>query len=237
MMTLSIQGDIYASHEGLLQSLRLWNRAVDALARLNPVRAQVESDPFEMTSMKDALPSTSGSSESTPISVTPAKKAAERRPLMDGLKWRISEGLLSTMLALAQTYFLKGSAREAEYFAKQAADLAEQMNAPGMIGRAYTKQGEVQLHMGHLAEAQSSLTKASLILADIPGLETVEIRRLKVECNLRVKEDEEEDIPEDPQTIFTEMVAMLEDLDAAFRQFDNMAFGCALHVVNGLVTF
>ncbi|KAH9478241.1 Separin [Psilocybe cubensis] len=218
------KGDIYASHEGLLQSLRLWNRAVDAITRLYPVRGPPESDPFEMTSLNDALPSTSSTSVPTPANGSTTKKPNERRPLLDGLEWRMSEGLLSTMLALAQTYFLRGSAREAEYFAKQAVDLAEQMNAPGMIGRALTRQGEVQLHMGHLQDAWETLMKASLIVKDVPGLETVEIRRLKVECDLRVN-GEDAVVAEDHQTEFNETVAMLEDLDAAFRQFDNLAFG------------
>ena len=70
-----------------------------------------------MSSLKDALPlpASGGSTQGERVS----KKPAERRTPLDGLEWRISEGLLSTMLALAQTYYMRGSAREAEYFSRQ----------------------------------------------------------------------------------------------------------------------
>ena len=60
----------------MLQSLRLWNRAVDTLGRLNPslqssAKASSESNPFEMTSLKEALTAeqTSAPAQSQPTSV------------------------------------------------------------------------------------------------------------------------------------------------------------------------
>ncbi|KAF8878488.1 peptidase family C50-domain-containing protein [Gymnopilus junonius] len=212
------KGDITASLEGLLQSLRLWNRAVEALVRLNPpTQPHSESDPFDTSSLKEAPPATTDSS----IKGTNAneKKPAERRPLANGLEWRISEGLLATMFALTQAYFLRGSAREAEYFARQAAELAQQLNAPGMASHALARQGEVQLHMGLLEDAQASLVKAAELLKDVPGIEAIDVNRLKAECEARNLEEQ------DVHQMFDETVAMLEELDAAFRQFDNLAFG------------
>ncbi|KAF8958159.1 peptidase family C50-domain-containing protein [Flammula alnicola] len=214
--------DIYASLAGFLQSLRLWNRAVETLSRLNPpsrtANASSESDPFEMSSLKEALPS-SGSGASMQANKA-EKKPAERRPLSDGLEWRVSEGLLSTMLSLSQAYYLRGSAREAEYFARQATELAEQLNVPAIISRALAKQAEVQLHMGHMEEAQANLTKAAELLSDMPGIDTADIRRLRAEYNMRAVGEEE-----DMQQTFAETVSMLEELDTAFRQFDNLASG------------
>ncbi|KAF9479762.1 cysteine peptidase C50 [Pholiota conissans] len=217
------KGDVSTSLEGFLQSLRLWNRAVDTLARLNPLSrssasSPSDSDPFSMTSMKDALPSTGSAS-----SPQDEKKNPERRPPMDGLEWRISEGLLSTMLSLAQTYYLRGSAREAEYFARQATDLAEQLNAPALQGRALAKQGEIQLYMGHTEEAQDNLTKAAELLSSQQSIDTAEIRRLVVELNAKMTEAEDE--AENLDNALEETISVLEALDMAFRQFDNLAFG------------
>ncbi|KDR77139.1 hypothetical protein GALMADRAFT_66375 [Galerina marginata CBS 339.88] len=211
------KADIYASLEAHLQSLRLWNRAIDTLTRLSPPpRSQEESDPFETSSLKAALPGLGPSPQGASEAV---KKPNQRRPIADGLEWRISEGLLSTMFALTQAYYLRGSAREAEYFARQAADLAEQLNAPGLASRALAMQGEVQLHMGQLEAAQANLTKAAALLGGISGLEKVDIHRLNAECKSQTAGEEE------VHQMFDESVTMLEELDKAFRQFDHLAFG------------
>ncbi|KAF9552923.1 hypothetical protein CPC08DRAFT_822591 [Agrocybe pediades] len=215
------KGEICASLDGLLQSLRLWNRAVETLTRLKPSTSpEPESDPFEMSSLKDALPSSSSNKPATDSSPSKSKSEVHHRPYADGLEWRISEGLLSTMFALAQAYYLRGSAREAEYFAKQAADLAAQLNTPGMLSRALAKHGEIQLHLGQIEQAQANLGRAAALLADIPGLDKVEIRRLEAEVNAKTAEDEE-----DVRRMFDDSVKMLEDLDVAFRQFDNFTLG------------
>lgn len=174
-----------------------------------------------MTALKSALPS----SESTTL--TPPeqqeKKMADKRPPIDGLEWRISEGLLSTMLSLAQTYFLRGSGREAEYFARQAAELAEQLNAPAMRSRALAKHAKIQLHMGLMDDAQANLTKAAELVSDHPNIDAAEIRSIFVDLKTRLTEQEVDD---DSQRLLDETVSILEELDGAFRQFDNLIFGC-----------
>lgn len=174
-----------------------------------------------MTALKRALPS----SESTTL--TPPeqqeKKMADKRPPIDGLEWRISEGLLATMLSLAQTYFLRGSGREAEYFARQAAELAEQLNAPAMRSRALAKHAKIQLHMGLMDDAQANLTKAAELVSDHPNIDAAEIRSIFVDLKTRLTEQEVDD---DSQRLLDETVSILEELDGAFRQFDNLIFGC-----------
>ena len=66
------------------------------------------------------------------------------------LQWAIF-GLCRGQPAAAWAVFLGG------YFARQAAEFAEQLNAPAMASRAFAKQGEIQIHMGHLPDAHSSL--------------------------------------------------------------------------------
>jgi len=171
-----------------------------------------------MSSLKEALP---GYESNTP-SIDPSGNKLQpqaQHPYANGLEWRVSEGLLSTMFTLAQTYYLRGSAREAEYFAKQTADLATQLNTPGMLSRALAKQGEIQLHLGQLEKARTCLSRASALLADVPGLDKVEIHRLEAEVKAAQTDEET------TQLMFDDSIKMLEDLDAAFRQFDSLALG------------
>ncbi|ETW77792.1 hypothetical protein HETIRDRAFT_245334, partial [Heterobasidion irregulare TC 32-1] len=138
---------------GLLQSLRLWNRALSTLTRLNrpavgAKNAVDTSNPFDLGDMKKAISKIE--EVNSPIAEEPKPQVVPPRPFMDGLEWRIAEGLILTLLALTQAYFSRGSAREAEYFSQQAQDLAYSLNAPAMVSRALAKKGEIQLYLGHL---------------------------------------------------------------------------------------
>ncbi|KAF9528394.1 peptidase family C50-domain-containing protein [Crepidotus variabilis] len=222
------KSDVCASLDAFLQSLRLWNRAVDILSRLRPSPTGAsENDPFEMTSLKDALPVTATAESSAAKTVKPVSSP---RLAIEGLDWRIFEGLLTTLFAVAELYNLRGSAREADYFAKQAADLAEQLNTPAMLSRAFARQAEIQLHMGRLQEAREKVQQASVLVQDMPGLDQADVRRLKVELkvknpNVNGEDEEEQSGEEDPKEMFDETVAMLQELDEAFLQFDSLAFG------------
>ncbi|KAJ7775022.1 cysteine peptidase C50 [Mycena metata] len=207
--------DIAASLEALLQSLRLWNRAVDTLARLNPPASKpVEDDnPFEMSSVRNALPNGDGTDHAEQI--TPPKVFA-RQPSMGGLEWRVSEGLLVTLFALCEAYFTRGSAREAEYFAQQAYDLADSLNAPAMAGRALAKKGELQLHQRRLQEAHETLMQAAELLQKLPGKDTADIQRLRGDYNQLSAQDK------DAQQLYEEATRMLEELDQTFGIFDGI---------------
>ncbi len=126
------------------------------------------------------------------------------------------------MLFLTENYFLKGSPREAEYFARQAADFAEQLNAPAVASRALARQGEIQLYMARPQDAHINLTRAADLLQSMPGLDAADIFRLKVEYNLRTKGE----VPIEP---FDKTLTMLDELDNAFRQFDYLAFGFVVY--------
>ncbi|KAJ7741576.1 cysteine peptidase C50 [Mycena maculata] len=201
--------DIAASLESLLQSLRLWNRAVDTLARLNPPASKpVEEDnPFNMSSVQSALPdgkNVDHAEQSTSPRVFP------RRSSMGGLEWRVSEGLLATLFALCEAYSTRGSAREAEYFAQQAFDLAQSLNAPALAGRALAKKGELQLHQGLLKDAHDSFMQAAKLLQNLPGMDTADIQRLCGDYNQMSSQDK------DAQQLYEEATKMLEELDQTF---------------------
>ncbi|KAJ6597043.1 cysteine peptidase C50 [Mycena vulgaris] len=209
--------DIAASLEAMLQSLRLWNRAVDTLARLNPPASKSveENNPFDMSSVRNALPGADSADHAEQL-VPP--KVFLRRPSMSGLEWRVSEGLLATLFALSEAYFTRGSAREAEYFAQQAYDLAQALNAPAMAGRALAKKGELQLHQRLLKDAHDTFTQAAELLQNLPGKDTADIQRLWGDYNQLSSQDK------DAQQLYEEATRMLEELDHTFGAFDGIAF-------------
>jgi separase len=84
-----------------------------------------ESNPFDMSSVKDAL--------------------TQRRTLSTGLEWRVSQGLLNALFSLFRAYLERGSPREAQYFAGQSKELAESLNAPARMYRALVKDVEIKL--------------------------------------------------------------------------------------------
>jgi separase len=207
----------------MLQSLRLWNRAVDTLARLNPppvskAAPEPDDNPFEMSSLKDALPA-SESDPSQPPELFAPKKTFKRRPAMDGLEWRITDGLLNTLFALCQAYFARGSPKEADYFAQQAQDLAESLNAPAMVSRALTRKGEIQLHQGQLDGGYASLMRAAELLEDMPGPDAADIRRLRgYYSQLKAMHG-------DAHELYEGAARMLEELEKLFSGLDGLLSG------------
>lgn len=209
-MTISI--------ELLLQSLRLWNRAMDNLLRLNPPPAKPtqEDNPFDMSSLKQALPS-----EATPLPDPKPQSIVPPQRHLDSLGLRISEGLFTVLFDLAQAYLIRGSAKESEFFITQALELAQALNAPAMLSRALAKQGEVQVRLGCLKEGYEMLVKAGEVLSGVPTIDSVEVVRLTAECRERMGVEGEEDA----QVLYGRSVDLLREIDAAFEKYEGVAFG------------
>ncbi|KAF7984668.1 hypothetical protein HWV62_12932 [Athelia sp. TMB] len=223
----SPQDDVIASLEGLFQSLRLWNRGVEALARLSPqttttkLSAAEPDDPFAMSTLKDALPSPDDLSSKQP-ELSTTKKTYARRPVMDGLEWRMMDGLLHTLFALSHAFFARGSPRESEYFAQQAQDLAESINAPAMVSRALAKKGEIQLHQGLLDDGYRSLMGAAELLEGMPGADAANIRRLRgYYSQLKAMHG-------DARELYESAMLMLEELETLFASLDGLPIGYAI---------
>ena len=203
----------------MLQSLRLWNRALSTLTRLHrpavgAKNAVDTSNPFDLGDMKKAVSKIE--EVNSPIAEEPKPQVVPPRPFMDGLEWRIAEGLVLTLLALAQAYFSRGSAREAEYFSQQAQDLAYSLNAPAMVSRALAKKGEIQLYLGHLEDGYNSLVQAAEVLSDLPGPDAADIRRLCGEYNQLNSKDK------DALELYSEAITILEELDKMFSSLDGI---------------
>ncbi|KAG1748438.1 peptidase family C50-domain-containing protein [Suillus paluster] len=203
------RNNVVGALECTLQSLRLWNRAVDTLSRLSqppakPTKATDDTNPFEATP--------TASASDTPSNNHPRSLGQKR--LMDGIEWRMVEGLLSTLLTLSHAYFTRGSSREAEYFAQQAQDLAESVNAPTMAARALMRKSEIQLYQRQLDAGRNSLAKAAELLQDLPGVDAADMRRLNGDWN-RLNAQ-----AEDARDLYVEASAMLGELEGMLASFD-----------------
>ncbi|TBU21185.1 hypothetical protein BD311DRAFT_835203 [Dichomitus squalens] len=174
--------DPTSSIEGLMQALRLWNRAIDTLSRLQPStptsKQPAEDNPFEVTAKQpeDSSPSIQETRILSP-------RASKAHVFVDSCGWRLAEGLLSTLLSLSQAYAARGSAREAEFFVQQIKDLAESLHAPVMISRALAQHGELQIQLGQLQEGHQSLMRAAELVMHLKGPDAAEIRRLQGRYN------------------------------------------------------
>ena len=216
---MKFQDDLTGSLGGMLQSLRLWNRAADTLARLIPppsTKSPVETDenPFQLAPPKEA--SLTSESALSQAEVSPQRKVYPRRSAMDGLEWRITNGLLNTLFALCHAYFERGSPREADYFAQQAQHLAESLNAPTMVSRALTRKAEIQLHQGRLEDGYGSLMRAAELLEDMPGTDAADIRRLRgYYSQLKAMHI-------DAHELYRDATQMLEELEKLFAKLDGL---------------
>jgi separase len=220
------QDDPAAAINGLLQALRLWNRAVDTISKVAPVEAvkdvSSESDnPFlveatDGTSMDQKKTNGTFSSPSMP------HRSTLRLPALDGIEWRVAHGLIVNLFALTQAYLARGSPREAEYFAQQARDVAESLNTPAMAGRALARVGEIYLHLHQVEDSHASLVKAAEFAAGTAGPDTAEISRLRAEYS-RLHSNEKE-----AQQLYEQAMAMLEELDITFATLDGQSAGCVL---------
>jgi separase len=134
--------------------------------------------------------------------------------LSNGLEWEIAEGLFETTLSLASLYLLRGSVREAEYFIREAEQLASSMNAPALLCRALAMKVEVQLQLRQLDAALTTLHAASDTLHDMASPDTAKLCKLHGEHSELLLHDK------DAQLQYTKALEMLEELDKMFSGLD-----------------
>ncbi|TFY60535.1 hypothetical protein EVJ58_g5088 [Rhodofomes roseus] len=222
--------DPSTSLDGLLQSLRLWNRAMETISRLRPSQPkepQSEPDnPFEVKK-DDSAPSDPSRpkplDEKAIADQLASQKAFQRRQFMDGTEWRLAEGLLVTIFALVKAYYARGSPREADYFIQQASALAHSLNAPAMIGRALARQGEISLRLGRLEEGCKFLMEAAKLMSNVCGPDAVDIHRLRGDYSLKNADEQT------AQQLYTEATAMLDELGKMFSGLDTNALRKSLN--------
>ncbi|KAF9269561.1 hypothetical protein L218DRAFT_1030382 [Marasmius fiardii PR-910] len=196
-----------------LNSLRLWNRAFESLARLQPPPVAApkgidDSNPFEVSSNNNTLPLV------TPQTLDVPKKVYTRKVSMSGLEWRIGQGLLHTMFGLSQAYLMRGSFRESQHFAEQARDLAESLNTPVFVCRAATRLEELRMQVGELEELDG-LDRFHVDLNVDLSIDIADIHRLRGDFEQRGARIE------DATQHYGAALRVLEEFDQVFGQFDD----------------
>lgn len=136
------------------------------------------------------------------------------RAFTNGLEWQIAEGMLETTLSLASVYLRRGSVREAEYFIREAEQLASSINAPALLGQALTMKVEVQLQLRQLDTALTTLNAATNALNDLTGPGAARL------CKLHGEHSELSLQDKDAQQQYTEALKVLEELDKMFLRLE-----------------
>jgi len=136
------------------------------------------------------------------------------RAYTNGLEWQIAEGMFETTLSLASAYLRRGSVREAEYFIREAEQLANSLNAPALVCRALAMKVEVQLQLRQLDTALTTLRAATGALNDTTGPDAAGLRKLHGEYNELLLQNR------NAQLRYTEALKMLEELDKMFSGLD-----------------
>lgn len=227
------QNNFSGSLDGLLQALRLWNRGFESLGRLQPPTSKsqstgtVEHNPFETTSLKDALPTLTPSTPQSVSLTEPSPRGSgsftQRRILSTGLEWRVGEGLLNILFLLSRVYLERGSPREAQYFAEQAKDLAEALNAPAGMCMALMKNGEVKLCQGLLAEGSEQLEEIEKWVNTCADgylhSNLADLYRLQGDLEQRGS------MLTDAQKHYRDAIAVIEGVDRDFDSLDGVEFG------------
>lgn len=147
------------------------------------------------------------------------KKTFARRQSMTGLEWRITRCLLDTLFSLSRAYFIRGSPRESEYFAQQAQDLAESLNAPAMISRALARKAEIQIQQRKFEDSSLNLAQAADLLKSAVGVDAADISRLRGDYN------QLQAIQEGAKMHYTEATQILEDLEKLLALVDASSHG------------
>ncbi|KAJ2921923.1 hypothetical protein H1R20_g15170, partial [Candolleomyces eurysporus] len=204
----------------LLQSHRLWTRAIDTMSRLSRSSSKAAPDtsnqnPFDSSNTEDA------SSSATPADGNTQPQAKIRAPYRSSteLQWRLVEGLIGVLFTLADTYLTRGSPREAEYFLKQVQTLGESTQLPIVESRALTRMVEVQLGLGHLEDAVTLLEEAASKLGEWTALDNVALQRLLSRYNERA-----EDL-EAATDLAIKALETLHELNGEFQRFDGHVLG------------
>ncbi|KAJ3737449.1 cysteine peptidase C50 [Lentinula guzmanii] len=230
----STSNNMTGNLDGLLKALRLWNRAFESLARLQPPSPKPsteteEPDPFNTSSLKNALPTPTSGAPPYPTSSSSASRRIgnflQRRVFSTGLEWRVGQGLLNALFSLFHAYLERGSPREAQYFAEQAKELAGSMNAPAGICHAMVKSVEVQVFQGLLEEGSGQLEEVEQYVnsgddRDIHA-DLAELFRLKGDLEQR----DSISMTVDAQQYYQGAMKVIESVDQNFKSLDGVEFG------------
>ncbi|CAG7851277.1 Separase; AltName: Full=Protein EXTRA SPINDLE POLES; Short=AtESP; AltName: Full=Protein RADIALLY SWOLLEN 4 [Serendipita indica DSM 11827] len=151
--------------QSYLQALRIFNSVIEAAQGILEVESTPkERNPFDMTDMAGTLPETGDPPDGAQETRTRFYNTAQ----IDGLNWELANHLLNVQLAIARHHILKGTYREAEYFAQEASCIAGAILAPIRLLMVNSLQLEIALHLRSASKSSSYLPKLDLHSKDEP---------------------------------------------------------------------
>lgn len=164
-----------------------------------------------MGEMKSALDLIDDSEESTAI-----KKPNNADPF----QWIFALGFVDAQLFLARIYFLRGSARDAEYFAQAAYDFSSSLYAPTMMAQGLSIKTELLLCLRQLDTMDLTLGQLDGLVSQL-GADSLEIGnsyRLRGQY-LQIKDAEEE-----ASEAFSKATSTIKELDSSLTHLSIMSF-------------
>ncbi|GAA6064363.1 hypothetical protein JCM10212_005877 [Sporobolomyces blumeae] len=178
---LQRKGDLARSLAPALQAMRLASRALNNIARLDPVTRPAH----DSVQAFRAAPT----DNRTPLSdlAAPARKKnnTPSDPSRAGLSWLLADQLAMAILRVSQIYLVRGTPKHAEFYASQAVDLAQDLGSPRLEARACAMRAEVRLLAGKLADADQDLLRMEALLGSSTCPEAVDARRLRADLQMR----------------------------------------------------
>ena len=142
----------------------------------------------------------------------PEESIATKKPNnADPFQWSFAHGFVDAQLFLARIFFLRGSARDAEYFAQAAYDFSSSLYAPAMMARALSMKTELQLCLGQLDTIDSTLNQLDGLVSqlDADTLEVGNSYRLRGQY-LQIKDAEEQ-----ASEAFSKATSTIKELDSS----------------------
>ncbi|GAA5845459.1 hypothetical protein JCM5353_003517, partial [Sporobolomyces roseus] len=178
---LQRRGDLARSLAPAMQAVRLYNRALGNISRLETSqKASRDQVPLFTAPPNDHI---------TPLNDFPSQS---RKPTditaggaHAGLSWQIAEQLAQSIIRASNLYFVRGSPKDAEFYATQAIDLARDLSSDRMIARATASRVEVRILIGNSNGADIDLKYIEELIEATSCPEAVELRRLRADLHLR----------------------------------------------------
>ncbi|GAA6018536.1 hypothetical protein JCM11491_006438 [Sporobolomyces phaffii] len=178
---LQRKGDLARSLGPALQAMRLCDRAFNNVSRLES---------------SSKVPPSSSTTFNTPANdhVTPLGDLAPpvRNPYkissgspQAGLAWQLAEQLAQAILRVSALHLVRGSPKDAEFYATQSIDLAQNLGSERMTARALSLRAEVEILLGRWEDAGNDLEQVETILGTTTCPEAIEVRRLGADLLLR----------------------------------------------------
>ncbi|KZO95424.1 hypothetical protein CALVIDRAFT_599208 [Calocera viscosa TUFC12733] len=193
------EDDLPTALNALEQSLRLWNRAMENVTRLNPSLPQQPLEDASNPFLDD----------DTTVKQSTSKSAKHSYVALDGLQWRVAEGLYQTLLLLAKNSCQSGSPRAGLLYFQRAAEVAESLKAPLPWGTALALQEELRI-MCEDAGSEDGLARATELLGNLRTSGMIEILRIQGEHY--VKEEDKVHAHE----VYASADGVLKDLETTY---------------------